>query len=972
MGDRTRVAAPADESVAAAVNRVPWERVKDLLHAAMQLTAEERSRFLDEACGSEVALRAEIESLLAADADAPSQFLPSAPAAPGRTVQGNSEEPSAFAPGQIFEGRFQLIRILGEGGMGQVWLAEQLAPVRRPVALKLIRAGFYDASVVQRFKSEQQSLAIMDHPCIAKVFDAGVTAQGQPYFVMEFVPGAPITAYCNQRQLDIAARLALFIRVCEGVQHAHQKAVIHRDLKPANILVVEIDGTPTPSIIDFGLAKATTPLGNDATAQTRLGYFLGTPGYMSPEQFDLDGRDVDTRADVYALGVILYELLTGCKPVDPVRGADVPFGDWLRTLRESEAPRPSTQLSARRAASALPATKHDVAFKEWLDALRGDLDWIALKALERDRTRRYQTPAEIASDLNRHLKHEPVLARPASTGYRLRKYVRRHRVAAGVIVGLSVLLTGFSVMQALELRRTTQERDRANLERDRANLERDRATRIADFMTGMFSVSDPSESRGNAVTAREILDKAAQNMDHELAADSDIKSAMLHVMAVTYTNLGLYGRAHPLAQQAVDLRSKLHGPGDTGTLESLGQLGWIMDREGHAAEGEALERRALAGEIRNAGSNQQTALETMEHLAVILEDEGRYAEAEALARRVVATETRELGPDSAQTLLATSHLAFALVNQARYSDAEPLYRQLIEADRRVIGPDHPHTLSAMVNLGVAVAAQGRTAEAERIYRDALTAQERVLGPEHQYTVNTMDALANILADEGRLSEAEALHRRELGIRQRTLGPEHPDALIAMSNLADVLAREGSFRESERWQRQSVDGLARALGPVNPQTLESQSALAGILVREGRYAAAEAIAAPTFRAQLKSLGPDHSDTLDTLRRLGRSLAYSHRYAEASELFRGVIAQQNDSPNSVNRWEAWYGFACVAIAANRPDDALQYLREAVDRGFNGADGLMADEELKELRHSPRFRELVAKIGATAGRGTDGTED
>jgi non-specific serine/threonine protein kinase/serine/threonine-protein kinase len=424
-----------------------------------------------------------------------------------------------------------------------VWLAEQTSPVRRQVALKLIKAGMYDEAVVQRFQSERQSLAIMDHPAIAKVFDAGATPQGQPYFVMEYVPGVPITEYCDQKKLKISDRLELFIQVCEGVQHAHQKAIIHRDLKPANILVVEVDGKPVPRIIDFGLAKAATSQVGGESIFTQLGHFVGTPGYMSPEQADPNVQDIDTRTDVYSLGAVLYVLLAGIQPFETRQGKQ-PLDELLRKLREEEPPRPSTKVGADRETSTATAEARGIEPQQLVSLLRGDLDGITMKALEKDRTRRYGAPSELATDIQRYLNHEPVEARPASAGYRLRKYARRHRVAVGVVVGLVTLLAIFSVLQTLQLRRITRERDRANRERDRANREGDRANRITDFMAGMFKVSDPGEARGNTVTVREILDKASNDMGAGLAKDPQVQSQMMQVMARTYGNLGLYPRAH--------------------------------------------------------------------------------------------------------------------------------------------------------------------------------------------------------------------------------------------------------------------------------------------------------------------------------------------------------------------------------------------------------------------------------------------
>jgi WD40 repeat protein len=419
-----------------------WGQVKDLLHQAGALDPEARAKFLDEVCASDMALRAELESLLSVGDGLSAAFLES-PVAANFGEDGDAIGALGLAAGQLFAQRFRLIRELGEGGMGQVWLAEQMVPVRRQVALKLIKAGMYDAAVVQRFQAERQSLAIMDHPAIAKVFDAGATPQGQPYFVMEYVPGLPITEYCDQQKLKLSERLELFIRVCEGVQHAHQKAIIHRDLKPANILVVAVDGKPVPRIIDFGLAKASSPL--DQPLHTRFGQFIGTPGYMSPERVDSKIQDIDTRTDVYSLGVILYELLTGLQPFEIKKRQRPSLEEWLRQLREDEPSRPSNKLSTDRNTLTLTAEARNTEPKQLVRALRGDLDWITLKALERDRERRYATPSELAADLRRYLNHEPILARPANSAYQVGKFIRRHRVAAvvaGVVTTLAIAASG--------------------------------------------------------------------------------------------------------------------------------------------------------------------------------------------------------------------------------------------------------------------------------------------------------------------------------------------------------------------------------------------------------------------------------------------------------------------------------------------------------------------------------------------------
>ena len=928
-----------------------WERVKEILHRAMQLAPEQRSEFLDEACVSDPTLREEVKSLLLADDGLRPGFLESSPLAGKWESVANGIGSGALAAGQIFAERFQLIRKLGEGGMGQVWLAEQTSPVKRQVALKLIKAGMYDESVVQRFQSERQSLAIMDHPAIAKVFDAGTTPQGQPYFVMEYVPGLPITEYCDQKKFKIADRLELFIQACEGVQHAHQKAIIHRDLKPANILVVEVDGKATPRVIDFGLAKAITPQGGDEPLHTRLGLFMGTPGYMSPEQADPNVQDVDTRTDVYSLGVVLYVLLAGLQPFDTRQRQKQSFDELLRKLRDEEPPLPSTKVNSDQDTSKGTAEARGTEPRQLVSMLRGDLDWIAMKALEKDRARRYGTPSELAADIRRYLNHEPVMARPASVGYQLRKYARRHRVAVGVAAGLVLVLAAFSVLQALQLRRITRERDRANRERDRA-------ARITDFMTGMFKVSDPSQARGNSVTAREILDKASNDMGTGLAKDPEVQSQMMQVMATTYQNLGLYPRAHELAKRALDSRLSLLGPDDPKTLESMAQLGWILDHQGQYAEADKLDRQALAGERRALGSGDPLTLETMGHLAFVAQEQGHFDEGEKLAREAVEVGTRTQGPESSQVMHSMKYLGDSLWYLGRYAEAEREDRQLVDIERRVSGPDHPETLTAANDLALSLESQGRYAEAEQMYRENVAAAQRVLGPEHPQTIGYLYNFAGLLFTEGRDADAEKLYREVLAIQVKTLGVDHPDTLTTQSELSDALFEEGRLHEAEKLQREILATRVRVLGPENPRTLDSKGDIARTLIEEGDYAEAEKLAREAFETGFRTLGPFKGNTLFALRQLGKALAHEHRYDEASRLFRDVIEKENSSPEQGDRSRVWFYFACVAAVANRPDDALQDLREAIKRGYKNADSLMV-HDLKSLQQNPHFQELVASL-------------
>jgi serine/threonine protein kinase len=711
-----------------------WKKIKEIFGAALEQEPSRRPAFLDEVCAQNEELRAEVESLLSAHAE--SDGLSEHPWA--SQLAGSGDEFKTIGP-------YRLIQKLGEGGMGQVWLAEQTQPVRRQVALKLIKTGIFDPSVLQRFQSERQSLAIMDHPSIAKVFDAGGTPDGQPYFVMEYVPGVPITEYCDQSKLKIPERLELFIKVCEGVQHAHQKAIIHRDLKPANILVVDVDGKPLPRIIDFGLAKGVTPYVLGEAQFTLAGSFLGTPGYMSPEQADCGVQDVDTRTDVYSLGTVLYVLLSGSLPFDTEKWRKQPLHEALRQLREEDPPPPSTKTGTQGESTKTTAEARGTEPKQLVSLLRGDLDWITMKALERDRVRRYATPSELAADCRRYLRHEPVQARPASVFYRIQKYVRRHRIGVAVAGTLAAVLVAFSVVQSVQLRRITRERNRAD--------------RIAQFMTGIFKVSDPNEKVGNNVTAREILDKAAQEIDTGLAKDPELQARMMHEMGKAYLNLGLYARAQSLLERSIKVGSAAVGEENRETLLTKQDLGWTLFQQGHLVEAENLERRLLDTQRRVFGPRDQYTLGTMGNLASTLCEENKCAEAEQLNREVLQQQKSLLGPEAHYTLVTMDNLSVVLDHEGKLAEAEKLERETLDIQLRVSGLESLGTISSMINLGDIERDLGHDEEAEKLYRPALELEGRILGPDQPETAETAYSLACVLIRHGQIEPGLSLLRR---------------------------------------------------------------------------------------------------------------------------------------------------------------------------------------------------------------------
>jgi serine/threonine protein kinase/tetratricopeptide (TPR) repeat protein len=738
-------------------------------------------------------------------------------------------------------GAYRLLERLGEGGMGEVWLAQQTWPVERRVALKLIKAGMDTRQVVLRFESERQALALMDHPAIAKVFDAGSTDEGRPYFVMEYVAGVPITDFCDAERLSTDERLALFVRVCDGVQHAHQKAILHRDLKPTNVQVARVDGEPQPKIIDFGIAKALGERGLTIGAMpTEVGLLLGTPEYMSPEQADALGADVDTRADVYSLGVMLYELLTGSLPFPSSELRSRSHDEIRRILHEVDPPRPSSRVTTLGDAAADVAHSRQTEPGGLRRILGGDLDAIVLKAMDKDRARRYGSASDLAADIGRYLHHEPVLARAPSTPYRLAKYIRRHRSAVAVTGMLLTLLLGFAGTTALQARRIARERDRAEAEAQRATREAAAAQRVSTFLTSMFKVSDPSEARGNSITAREVLDRAAQNVETALVQEPALQARMMATIGDVYKELGLYSRAHGLVEAALSTRNRVLGPEAPETLESMRNLASLLRAEGRPKEADPLIRRTLESATRTLGPESLPALQARTLLSWILADEGDRGSAETLARETLDTLRRVRGPRDTDTVSQLGILAIIVNMQRRWAESEALQRERLAILRETLAPDAPDILIALQNIAGNVSNQGRFAEAEPLFRELVERERRVFGPEHDVTLLSLQNLAVTLKFAHRFAESEAITREVLDTRRRVLGPEHPSTLESMSMLSTVWKDLGRLAEAERLSRETLELQKRIHGPEHPLTAALKYNLAGILALAGKRDAALAM------------------------------------------------------------------------------------------------------------------------------------
>ena len=713
-------------------------------------------------------------------------------------------------------GAYRLLELIGEGGMGEVWLAEQRQPVRRRVALKLIKAGMDTRDVIARFEAERQALALMDHPGIAKVFDAGATPQGRPYFVMEYVPGLPITAFCDKRQLSMHERLELIARVCEAVQHAHQKAIIHRDLKPSNILVSEVDGKPAPKIIDFGVAKAIAQRLTAETLFTRAGAVVGTPEYMSPEQANSGGEDVDTRTDVYSLGIVLYEVLAGALPRDYRKFA---FDEILRSIREEDAPRPSTRVRTLGEESGVIAKNRRMEPRTLARQLRGDLDSITLKCIEKDRSRRYGTPAELAADIERYLRSEPVAAVPASAAYRVRKYFARHRFGTAAALVLFVLLVAFAITEAVQLRAITRERDRSD--------------RVSQFMTEMFLVSTPNPaSRGTSIPAHEILDKGLKDIDLELKNDPQLQARMLRTLGVIYDNVGFPERAESLLRRALAIQRQVLGDDDRETLRSAAALAGALANENQISAAEKVLRQTLEAQQQALHRNDPDTLASMQDLADILAREGRLMEAEKLARQALALRQQVLSPDDRQTWNSKWFLCRLLAREGKTAEAETVGQQSLDDVGRLFGRDDPQTLSCARFMAFFFLTEKKYSQAAVAARQASDI-ERTLPARNWSPSSGAEMLMSAFLGVRNYPEARAAGEELLSRQRRLFGEVDPKVAETLYDLACIAALAGQRDEAFSLLTQSIhqglsrDDLALMMRDPDLQTLRGDQRFAAL-------------------------------------------------------------------------------------------------------------------------------------------------
>lgn len=907
-----------------------WDRVRRILERALELPEERRVAFVDAESGGDEALAAEVMTYLQASAedgllDRPLDDVIDRVVSSGSDV--GADPLDGRSTPEWIDG-YRVVAVLGEGGMGTVYRAEQIDPVRRDVALKVIRVGMHSDEVLARFQSERQALAVMDHSSIARVFGAGSTEDGRPYFAMELVDGEPIDAFSDARRLGTRERVQLFVQVCEAVQHAHLKGVIHRDLKPSNVLVTVQDGRPVPKVIDFGIAKARS-FGDGDPTMTSAGQVLGTPAYMSPEQAEGSGLDVDTRADVYSLGVMLYELLSGTLPFerDFFRRSDFIF---RYLLQDGDVPTPSARLGA------LADTQETVAKNRHTDVrtlrreLRGDLDWIVMKAMEKDRDRRYGTSAEFVADLERFLSGEPVSARPPSAGYRLTKFARRHRgpIAAGIALALSLAAgTTAATLGFLEAERNAVV---AADEARRAEAEARRSEAVSDFLNRMLRAADPVRGGTPETTVRQVLDEASEEVEQGALSDEPLVEAEVRrSIGGTYMLLGLYEPARRHLEGARALLESTPGSDPMVRVRNLDELGQLARRETSAADAVPLLRSALvladsSGLSTDGAEGERLANGIRSNLGLALRDLDEIDEAAEILTALAESERALLAPDDLDLATTLNNLALVRRRQGRIDEAVALFHETLGVLRAAFGDAHPYVAAVLESIGSLEQLQGRYGVADSLMSLSLEVRREVLGEAHPDIVNGLNGLALLHLEMGEVDAAQAYADDGLDMAMDLVGPEHLRTAQMLNTIGLLALRRGDGPSAEDAFRRAYEIRLSALGSTHRLTLNARTGIADALLMADRPAEAEAIAADAATVQRDSGLVDPVLVGSTLRVWGRALSRLGRYQEAEdhlleawelqsvELGEDHVHTRSNIPPLVELYEAW----------GRTDDAAEW--------------------------------------------------
>lgn len=893
-----------------------WKRVEPLIDAALDLAPTDRARFLDTACIGDPDLRAQIERLLA-DGDS-LKFLesPAADFAQPLLSSPTGEPHDTELLDEEGVGPYRLRRELGRGGMGAVYLAERAdGQFEQQVALKLIKRGMDSEEIYRRFRSERQILARLVHSNVARLLDGGVSATGRPYFAMEYVDGQSIVDHCDSRRLGIRARLQLFTAVCEAVRYAHQNLVVHRDLKPSNILVTT---NGQVKLLDFGIAKVLTEEAVSEGTLTRVGVRALTPDYAAPEQ--LRGDAVTTSTDVYALGAVLYELLTGRRAH---RFSERTPAEFERVVCEVNPELPSTVVTkpSVMTGGAVGQSPGEVSGVRATDpqrlsqALRGDLDTIVLTAMQKEAARRYASVDALLDDLHRYMARLPIRARPDSLGYRTRKFLERHRVGVAASAAIAAaLLVGFAgtIWQARVARR-----------------EAAKATAVKDFLAGLFTASDPVYARGRDVSARELLDRGRVAADTGLSAQPELQAELLHVLAATYRELGLYGPSDTLHERAIRLATSVHGA-ESAEVSSIAN-GWAttMYAAGQFDRADSLLSRVLAIQTQRSGRDSPDAVKTISNLASIYDAKGDFAKAETLYREAISVGPRVFSPNDAEVAADLNNFGVALWRRGKIELADSMVRAALELRRKLYDPEHPSFITTQHNLASILQARGDLAGAEKLEREVVAKRRRLYPGGHSDVAIALQQLEAILTAQGRYEESESTLVETLAIKRKLLGPDHSQTTQTVANLGVLNYRMRRLPEAAAATREALAALRRTLGPEHPTTQTTLNNLGAILSEAGSLDEAKPILRDVLAFRRKTLGDSAILTAQTMRNVGLLEYRRGRYSDAETAFRralGVYRAKLPAGHFTTA-DALTGLGMVLAERGCASEGEQVLREAL---------------------------------------------
>lgn len=898
-------------------------REKEIFEHAAELTsAEARRAYLREACSDNAELLSRVETLLRAH-EVVDVFLPDRP---GLAAPESAEIPPQDEPAGSRVGRYKLLQKIGEGGCGTVYMAEQDEPVRRRVALKVIKLGMDTKAVIARFEAERQALALMDHPNIAKVFDAGATDAGRPFFVMELVRGIPITKYCDENNLSTRQRLALFSAVCHAIQHAHQKGIIHRDIKPSNVLVTMHDGLPVPKVIDFGIAKATHGRLTERTMFTAFEQFMGTPTYMSPEQAEMSGLDIDTRSDIYSLGVLLYELLAGRLPFDPKSFVEAGIDEVRRMIREVEPPRPSQRLSTLTDGDRTTVAKlRGTAPAQLTAVLSGDLDWIVMRCLEKNRTRRYGTPSELAADIQRHLQSEPVVARPPTRAYRLGKWVRRHRTAAATtaVVALA-LVSGTAVATWQAVRATTAEQ--------LAHKEARKSEKVAQALASVFSEIGPHVMRGEDTRIfRAMVDESMQRLPKELESEPAVLAWITGVFADVYNQLLDPAKAREMAARRLELLRTLEPVPLKDEVDALASTAMYALECADLAEGERLleEAKSLIGGLTADRAEMEELL--LEAQVMLLQVKGDYPEARGVRHEILERKRKRLGPDHlevAEALMDTVYAQGGFYLGSAEREAMILEAHNIRKKHRADGD--PLVAETTLRLAEIHSIRGRFKEAEAILRRQLDAMPNPLpAPLWRWREGMSGHLAALLMGRNNLDGAMVICREQLAFARSNFQPGHDQIGISLTRLGGVLLRRGELDEAETVIREQLALWERRYGMASVQYQSSIYRLAEILWSRQEFGEADAMLRGVIEQIEAQAGARNPRLAPFLSQRARLKEAQGDFVEAIALRRRVVALIEGAENAQeDMTQVQLGLARALIKGNQFEEAGTILVSAWD--------------------------------------------